>query len=126
MYEGKLKYHGDEATLYEAKRTARLDWDRENEIIDRLFGQMPAGSKILDVPCGTGRLFPLADAHGHRVLGADISPEMFGQVDSSRLRLTGVQGLVGCDAERLPFADNSFDYVVSLRFFHFELPVETA
>lgn len=74
---------------------------------------------VLDIPCGTGRLFPLFLNNEITFTGADLSGEMmkvakkrFGQSDL-------MQGMVRCDAEFLPFKNKSIDSVVSIRFmFH--------
>ncbi len=85
-------------------------------------------SRILDLPCGTGRAFPLLDREGHSFVGADISLPMMERartkVASRDGRRGGRIGLVQCDAERLPFKSGSFDGVVSLRFMlHLDGPV---
>jgi SAM-dependent methyltransferase len=76
---------------------------REAEAIPRMLG-LPAGSTILDVPCGYGRLAtPLAEA-GYRVVGVDYSADML-------RRVTGVEILRG-DMRRLPLA-GPFDAVLN-------------
>ncbi|MBI3897023.1 MAG: methyltransferase domain-containing protein [Gammaproteobacteria bacterium] len=73
------------------------------------------GQRILEVGVGTGLSLPLYPA-GTRVAGIDISPEM---LERARSRLTregiyrGVE-LHVMDAERMLFADNSFDKVVAM------------
>jgi cyclopropane fatty-acyl-phospholipid synthase-like methyltransferase len=52
-----------------AERTAR-----EIGTIERMLA-VPAGAKILDVPCGDGRLAVELAAHGYRVTGVDITTE---------------------------------------------------
>ena len=125
MYSHKYRYQGNAARIYESKRARELSWAREDSIVKKLCQGMAQGSKILDIPCGTGRFFPLYQLQGHLCWGADISLDMLVQIPASRRNLASVRGLVQCDAERLPFADRSFDYVVCLRFFHF-LPAPTA
>lgn len=85
------------------------------------------GTKIrtaLDIPCGTGRLIPLFKNNGIIFVGADLSAEMM-QVSLSRSSKTGLMdGMVRCDAEHLPFRDNSVDSIFSIRFmFHVPEPV---
>lgn len=120
----KHRYHGYSATQYEAQRTNQLAWAREYAVIKQLCKKFPPSSRVLDIPCGTGRLFPLFNDHGHQIWGADISADMLKEVPSSRLQLPGVRDVARCDAEFLPFADEAFDYVVSLRFFHLGISVE--
>ena len=125
MYAAKHSYAGEKAVSYELTRANQLSWDREYKVVDKLLEAMPPGSTILDMPCGTGRFFPLVHRYGHRVLGGDISIDMIRQVPSSRLELPALRGVVVCDAQRLPFASGSFDYVVCVRFFTLRLPPDT-
>lgn len=70
---------------------------------------LPRGSKrILDLGCGTGMF--LEELCAEFVVGVDASPEML-KVAKGRAR--GV-ALVRADADALPFADGSFDAVVSV------------
>lgn len=78
--------------------------------------------KLLDVACGTGRtLHQLARAHpAMRLWGIDLSPAY---VKIARRRLAHVDevALAVENAERLPFADGTFDAATSVYLFH-ELP----
>jgi 2-polyprenyl-3-methyl-5-hydroxy-6-metoxy-1,4-benzoquinol methylase len=74
----------------------------------------PAGLRVLDVACGTGNLaIPLARL-GASVVGVDIAPNLIVQ---ARER-AAAEGLAATfdegDAEQLPYADASFDMVVSM------------
>jgi len=72
-------------------------------------------AKILDVPCGTGRLGIFLSSRGYSVTGMDLSKEMIAQALSKEFipeRLTFQQG----DAENLPLPDQAVDAIVSLRF----------
>jgi ubiquinone/menaquinone biosynthesis C-methylase UbiE len=74
--------------------------------------------RLLDVGCGTGALLhELARSHpAARLSGVDPVPEMLA-VARSRLS-PKVELLEGC-AERLPFADERFDVIVSCNMFHY-------
>jgi ubiquinone/menaquinone biosynthesis C-methylase UbiE len=78
--------------------------------------------KLLDVACGTGRtLHQIARAHpAMRLWGVDLSPAY---VRIARRRLADVAeiALAVENAERLPFADATFDAATSVYLFH-ELP----
>jgi SAM-dependent methyltransferase len=125
-YEGKHVYEKDEADAYDASRSREYSWVREYSLIDRLCKEWPAGSTVLDIPSGTGRLIPLFQQRGHRVICGDISAHMMSQVSTANRAMPALRSLTQVDAEHLPFAENSVDYVISLRLFHFELPVVTA
>jgi SAM-dependent methyltransferase len=82
------------------------------EFVHRL--NIPAGSRVLDVACGTGNLaIPLARS-GCVVTGLDIAPNLLEQAraraKAEDLTATFDEG----DAEQLPYADSSFDAVVTM------------
>ncbi|HVJ05274.1 MAG TPA: methyltransferase domain-containing protein [Candidatus Saccharimonadales bacterium] len=75
---------------------------------------IPAGVHVLDVACGTGNLaIPLA-RQGAQVTGVDIATNLLAQAreraNAENLGATFDEG----DAEQLPYADASFDIVVSM------------
>jgi len=80
--------------------------------IERL-GLKP-GDQVLDVACGTGNLALPAARAGGRVTGIDIAPALVVQLAARAaaegLTLEAREG----DAEALPFADDSFDTVVTM------------
>ncbi len=89
----------------------------ENVIVgERLCSSLaiPAGSRVLDVACGTGNTSLAAARRRAHVTGIDVASAL---IDRARLRaeaegLKTIDFQVG-DATILPYADNSFDYVVS-------------
>ena len=76
------------------------------------------GTKILDVPAGTGRLCVGLAQTGATVVGGDISRNMLqaaatkARTQKARVQFAQVNGA------GLPFADNTFDAVASFKFFH--------
>lgn len=48
----------------------------EQHYIGRAFEHVPPGARIIDVPCGTGRLAEVLLNHGFKVHGVDISQAM--------------------------------------------------
>jgi SAM-dependent methyltransferase len=81
--------------------------------LDRLMGGW-ATRRVLDLCCGPGRhLAPLARL-GYPLIGLDASAFMLDRARSAA-RSAGIRaGLVRAEAERLPFADRSFDAVLCL------------
>lgn len=85
------------------------------------IGRLPAGSAVLDVPCGGGvALRGLRPGQGVRYVAADISATMLDRtVDAAHRR--GVEDQVEpqvADVGELPFADAEFDLVVSFTGLH--------
>jgi ubiquinone/menaquinone biosynthesis C-methylase UbiE len=86
---------------------------REKELVLGMLKKLPlARGRILDLPCGTGRVSQLLAERSFRVVGADISPNM---IRTRQEKIEDRVDLVVCDAEKLPFKDGAFDCVVSLR-----------
>ncbi len=66
---------------------------------------LPPGSRILDVGCGNGRHVAALRDTGYQAVGVDLSPEVLG---------AGQGPLAATLAQALPFADGSFDGVISV------------
>lgn len=108
----------------ELKQRAQKTWAAGNfddiaqmfpEVGERVAteAQVGAGTKVLDVACGTGAATIPAALAGGICTGLDLIPAMF---DAARAHAaaSGVDiDWVAGDAEGLPFADNSFDRVMS-------------
>ncbi len=110
-------------------------WQREIRIIHRIFGEMRAlrrelvaeinanGSKrisILDVGAGSGELLkavkkwvPGRDAF---LVGAELSRDAALSIKENSV--DGEITVVQCNALKLPFDDDSFDYIFSTLFLH--------
>jgi SAM-dependent methyltransferase len=73
-----------------------------------------AGTRVLDVATGTGNAAIAAAAVGGRVTALDLTPELF-DAARGRARTGGwdIDWIEG-DAEHLPFADQSFERVLSV------------
>lgn len=73
---------------------------------------MIAGRVVLDIACGEGYGSALLARHASRVTGADIAPAA---IAHARARYANCANLEFCEADcaALPFADASFDVIVS-------------
>jgi SAM-dependent methyltransferase len=72
-----------------------------------------AGLRVLDVAAGTGNASIPAAARGASVTASDLTPALL-EAGASRAKARGLDiDWVHADAERLPFADASFDVVMS-------------
>lgn len=85
------------------------------------IGRQPAGSSVLDVPCGGGvALRGLRRGQGVRYVAADISAAMLGRTREAAVE-RGVSDQVEtevADVGALPFGDGEFDLVVSFTGLH--------
>jgi SAM-dependent methyltransferase len=71
------------------------------------------GSRVLDVAAGSGNASLPAAAAGARVLATDLTPDLL-QIGQARAEAQGLDiTWQEADAEHLPFADGSFDTVMS-------------
>jgi SAM-dependent methyltransferase len=77
------------------------------------FAGIRAGTQVLDVACGTGVVALTAARAGAKVQGLDLTPELVEHARENaalmKLEVPFQQG----DVESLPFADASFEVVVS-------------
>ena len=121
--KGEEWYQADEvARRYEEKRFSRggrlIDRREKAAVLDGL-GRLD-GRSVLEVACGTGRFSTLLAERGADATGLDISAAMLAR-GREKARRAGVDERVEFlrgDAARLPFADDSFDTVLAMRFFH--------
>jgi len=96
------------------------DYDRFSRYLEggarEFYERLPIapGATLLDVGCGSGQLALLAAKDGLEVTGVDIAPNWVerarARAQAEGLRATFDEG----DAEALPYADKSFDLVVSI------------
>jgi len=88
-----------------------------NRLIDKLqfravrralaLAEIPRGSRILDVGCGTGRWLRRYQELGFRATGVDATPGMLGLAKERGTTASLIAGEATC----LPFADAEFDCV---------------
>lgn len=85
----------------------------------RTLGALPAGTAVLDVPCGGGlALRGLRQDQDIRYVAADISPTMLNRTRAQARRLGLDIEVTAADLSRLPFPDNEFDLCVSFNGLH--------
>lgn len=77
------------------------------------FAQIHPGQKVLDVGCGTGVVAVTAARMGAEVCGLDLSPVLLAHAqENASIAQTQIEFLEG-DVENLPYADATFDVVLS-------------
>jgi SAM-dependent methyltransferase len=72
------------AGTYPSEFNRSFRQQRERRCLVQLIGGIPAGSLVLDLPCGTGRVTRLIAEAGHRVIAGDSSLAM---VEATRAHL---------------------------------------
>lgn len=108
-YKG-MGMEGPVARWYE--KTARKDLREYQRLAQRIDAKLAKGSNILEVAPGPGLLSIELARAGHRVTGIDIS-NTFVELARRNAAAEGVQvDFQHGNASALPFADDSFDFVV--------------
>ena len=102
------------STKYDDEFHKRISQFFERRVIRKAVSMTGLTSgRVLDCPCGAGRLSPLLRDIGAPLISADYSPTMLGVFQTER----GTPCFVG-DAFNLPFEDQTFDLVFSARLSH--------
>jgi len=117
-YSARTAYRDSEvAAGYERVRFSgllgRYRWRREQAAVGELVGAIPSGSTVLDCPCGTGRWWNLLLTRAKHITAMDISNEMVAFASKRPEVVAGSVELIVGDAEAIPLANDSVDYVFS-------------
>jgi ubiquinone/menaquinone biosynthesis C-methylase UbiE len=121
-YSAKTAYQSVEAAeTYDQIRFENLKgrWTdkREKEIIGEFLKDLPKGSLVLDLACGTGRITEFLLSQGYRVWGVDVSKEML-RVAEKKLSSFGKSvDFSQAEAEDLPFEGKIFDSATCIKLF---------
>ncbi|HET9776737.1 MAG TPA: class I SAM-dependent methyltransferase [Gemmatimonadaceae bacterium] len=121
--DGFQSWYRDNAAIYDSERFTSARERQfvllENETILRLLKPQP-GMKILDIGTGTGRAsLAVASRSGAQVIGLDLTPQMLKQAQHKRAEAEVASlSLVCANARQLPFEDETFDAVMSIRMVH--------
>jgi len=95
--------------MYNSQNEVRHFWKGLLEDVIRTDESL----KILDVGTGTGFLALLFAEMGHNVTGIDISRGMLEKARHNADKLKLTVDFMHCDAENLPFEDETFDIVLN-------------
>jgi len=97
---------------------------REKKIIGKFLKDLPEGSLVLDLACGTGRITEFLLSKGYKVWGVDISKEML-KVARERVGSSGKLGnFYQAEAENLPFEEKIFNSATCIKLMG-HIPPET-
>ena len=102
------EYYNDYSESYDSERRKGY-YSFINDLEFEKIQSLAAGSKVLEVGCGTGLILERTDAIGAEVYGVDLSPKM--------VEICRKKGLNAQEASvtALPFEDDSFDLVYSFK-----------
>mgnify|MGYP000592660365 CR=1 FL=1 len=121
-----IPFNDQQVAEYERRRYRGLDqrlvhW-RETRILSRWLKDLARTSEFpglcLDAPCGYGRFSQHILASGFNLVSADLSLSMVKRALKRGFNGHFPIGIVINLLADFPFADHSFDLVLSLRFFH--------
>ena len=120
-------FYSDEAERYEGarygSRYGRAFRVAHRDVVAGLLLRWAVRGQVLDVASGTGQVIPCLSPHADMVVACDLTPEMMKV--SRRIHGSKDVTYAQADALCLPFADASFDLVVSSRFLHlFPAPLQ--
>ncbi len=112
------------AKMYPSEYSTRWRDRREKACILDCLNAIPAGSKVLDLPCGTGRMTKLLLERGYRVTSADASEAMLARARENYAAYRSQH----TQAPEVPFSlrdvlatgfgTDEFDGVSCIRLFH--------
>jgi len=115
-YRGRVKYDEPTAREYQARHPGRHH--AEMRMVHQAFEFVPRWHRVLDVPCGGGRVTTQLAKNGYTVTAADLSDAMIQiareTVAKEQLRCAVTKE----DVEKLTFGDRGFDTIVCFRLFH--------
>ena len=103
-------------TKYEREFHKRVSDRREKRLLASILEPLGRHERLLDVPCGAGRLSGVFSRYANHVFEVDYSREL------ARLCRANARDyeplLVNATAFQLPFPDRSMDLIVSVRLSH--------
>lgn len=110
--KGARKYFGVVAASYDAKRENQEKRAHEREIIEAMLADLKPGTKVLDVPVGTGWMIPYCQSRGFEVVGIDRSPDMLRE--AAEKWIVPIR-LLKVDIRSIPYLDKTFDVALMVR-----------
>ena len=115
-YRGRVKYDEKPAKSYQVRKTGKHL--AEMKLVDRAFSLIPKTHRVLDLPCGGGRVTVHLGLQGYKMSSADLSDAMLA-ITRENVAKNGLKGAVEKqDIEKLSYADQHFDSLISFRLFH--------
>jgi len=115
-YAGRVKYTEARSRKYQQRKSGKNS--AEMRLLERAFALIPKNHRVLDAPCGGGRVSIHLSGKGYRVSAADLSEAMI-KIAREKFAENGLSANVEQqDVEKLTYPDRHFDTIVSFRLFH--------
>lgn len=115
-YAGRVKYNEATARRYQVRKESKHR--AEMKLVDKAFSLIPRSHRVLDLPCGGGRVTVHLGLQGYAMSSADLSDAML-EITRENVAKNGLKCAVEKqDIEKLTYADRHFDSVISFRLFH--------
>ncbi len=115
-YRGRVKYTEAAAKRYQVRKEGKHL--AEMKLVDRAFSLIPKTHRVLDLPCGGGRVTVHLGLQGYKMSSADLSDAMLA-ITRENVAKNGLKGTVEKqDIEKLTYPDEHFDSLISFRLFH--------
>ena len=121
----RVRFDTSQAARKYAARQTNSRRQREQGCIRMALQVLPEGARVLDLPCGAGRLCPMLADIGLQVTGADSSEHMIKHAEEAREAACrerperrGKVVFVIQDIMHTTFPDRYFDAAVCNRLFH--------
>lgn len=116
IYRGKYKY--DVATAAAYQKVNPRKHEAEMNLVDAALMHLPRHGRLLDLPCGGGRVALRAAGQGFVVTAADISDAML-DITKRNAAASRCDIVVDKqDIENLGYGDRAFDASICFRLFH--------
>src|SRR5690348_10958931 len=117
-YEARFKYdQNNQAVEYYQGRHLKKHM-AELQLIDRAFALVPKQHRVLDLPCGGGRISIHLGQQGYQMAAADLSESMRTLAQKNMADAQLSCSIESQDIERLTYEAQSFDTIVCFRLFH--------
>jgi ubiquinone/menaquinone biosynthesis C-methylase UbiE len=115
-YPSKTGYDEAKADRYDRNRPA---WrhNAEMALLEPAFKMLSPKAKVLDAPCGAGRVSVRLAELGMQVTAVDISAAMLERAREKMKPFGAGDRVTTGDLEKLQFADREFEAAVCFRFF---------
>lgn len=115
-YRGRIKYDTPNALAYQDRPPRQHA--AEMALIDRVFSLVPKNHRVLDLPCGGGRVSVHLARKGYQMHCADYSDAMLA-ITRQFVHASGLDCPVDKqDIEALTYANAEFDTSLCFRLFH--------